>query len=178
MREMAKTIEVSHTAAYRHFADKRALLDAVAVQGFISLRECCEQASAGEELAPRDRLGYCGRAYVRFALDNPMLLDYMFSAAARKGSSAELKESGSALFALLQKLVANGQSQGAFRDGDAQALAQACWAMVHGLSTLLSSRRMTTKGSNTEDRVTMASASLDVFLDGIERLPSTNGRPA
>ena len=61
MREMAKAIDVSHTAAYRHFADKRALLEALAVQGFDNLRLACEQAVAAAPPSPRQRLQASGQ---------------------------------------------------------------------------------------------------------------------
>jgi AcrR family transcriptional regulator len=39
LREIGARLGVSRTALYRHFADKRALLTAVAIEGFRTLRQ-------------------------------------------------------------------------------------------------------------------------------------------
>ena len=74
LREAARRAGVSATASYRHFADKDALLAAVAAEGF---REF------GEALAAPIRQGKpfseMGRAYVEFALTHPGLFRLMFS---------------------------------------------------------------------------------------------------
>ena len=47
LREIGARVGVSRTALYRHFADKRALLTAVATEGFRTLRQ--ELSAAWEE---------------------------------------------------------------------------------------------------------------------------------
>src|SRR5262245_13853672 len=44
LRGVAHDLGVSRTALYRHFADKAALVEAVAAQGFRTLRERLEEA--------------------------------------------------------------------------------------------------------------------------------------
>src|SRR5215203_2721821 len=58
---------VSRTALYRHFADKRALLAAVATEGFRTLRL---QLVAAWQDGGRNRAAFdaMGAAYVRFAI--------------------------------------------------------------------------------------------------------------
>lgn len=172
MREMAKAIDVSHTAAYRHFADKRSLLDAVAVQGFETLRLACEQAASAAELSARQRLRACGLAYVRFGLGHPKLLVHMFNAVAQGEASAELAAAGAALFAVLRELVVQGQAQSQFRAGDPQALSHACWAMVHGLAMLLSIGDAQDAAPGLPLLMDGAATSLDIFLDGLARAGS------
>src|SRR3982751_2002701 len=48
LREIGARVGVSRTALYRHFADKRALLAAVATEGFRALREQLLAAWEGE----------------------------------------------------------------------------------------------------------------------------------
>lgn len=169
MREMAKAIDVSHTAAYRHFADKRALLEAVAVQGFEILRQACEQASGTVDRLPRERLLACGLAYVRFGLDNPKLLTHMFAAVAQGDASQVLTGAGADLFAVLQNLVAQGQAQDQFRQEDVRELSYACWAIVHGLAMLLNMERTQVTQAVPEALLDRAAKSLTVFLDGMQQ---------
>ena len=170
MREMAKAIDVSHTAAYRHFADKRALLEALAVQGFDNLRLACEQAVAAAPPSPRQRLQACGLAYVRFGLDNPKLLTHMFGAVGQGEATELLVGAGAGLFAVLQTLVTQGQAQGQFRAGDVRELAYACWAMVHGLAMLLSLGRSQADSPAVDRLMDSAAQSMHIFLDGVDRL--------
>ncbi len=135
MREMAKAVGVSHTAAYRHFADKQALLDTMAEQGFEALRQAIRDAVATAQGSP-DRLLASGLAYVQFGRQHPRQLAHMFGAAARATAPPGLRSVAADVFNDLQTLVAEGQQNGSFRAGDPRALAHACWAMVHGLALL------------------------------------------
>ena len=78
LREVARRVGVTHVAAYRHYADRRALLAAVAERGFNHLRRRLEAAGkkAPQSLEPRLRaiLG----AYLRFCWDEPALTAVMF----------------------------------------------------------------------------------------------------
>jgi AcrR family transcriptional regulator len=178
MRELAKGALVSHTAAYRHFADKRALLDAVAVQGFEEMHRACHLAVTLAAPTPRERLLACGLAYVRFGLQNPMLLAHMFSVVTQPGASDALRTAGSALFDTLLQLVAQGQQAGGFRAGDARETAHACWAMVHGLATLLSIGQTPPGEALVAARVDSAHRGLQVLFDGLASAPAERAAPA
>src|SRR5256885_13335679 len=68
MREAARRVGVSHNAPYRHFADREALLAALAAQGFEMLGQAM-RGHAGRAM---------GEAYVRFALQYPQRFRLMF----------------------------------------------------------------------------------------------------
>ncbi|WP_018410497.1 TetR/AcrR family transcriptional regulator [Methyloversatilis thermotolerans] len=169
MRDMARAVGVSHTAAYRHFIDKGALLDALAEQGFRDLIERSRRAV--EHAAPdaRSRLKASGLAYIGFGLDHPRQLAHMFARVAQPDAGTALCEAGAALFAHLCELVAAGQHTGTFRTGDARQLAQACWAQVHGLSALLAMGHLRPVDSGPEAAWVQAGGALDLFLDGLSR---------
>src|SRR5918995_5925004 len=78
LRQIGSRLGVSRTALYRHFADKRALLTAVATEGFRTLRQ--QLISAWED-GGRSPVGSqaMGAAYVRFAVANPSHYRVMFS---------------------------------------------------------------------------------------------------
>src|SRR6476659_1333325 len=77
LREIGARLGVSRTALYRHFADKRALLTAVATEGFRTLRQ---QLVTAWENGGRGRRAFqaMGVAYVSFAVANPSHYRVMF----------------------------------------------------------------------------------------------------
>ena len=70
LRAVGQKLGVSRTALYRHFADKSALLAAVAAEGFRTLRS---QLVAAWEHGGRGVAAFeaMGAAYVRFAVAHP-----------------------------------------------------------------------------------------------------------
>lgn len=136
LRDVGERLRVSRTALYRHFADKQALLAAVAGQGFVAFRQAL--ASAWDPSA-HDRDGFMemGRAYVRFARDNASFYRVMFGGFIDKVQCdpALADEAGSA-FAVLVGAIAELQGRGMLRSGDPQELAVYVWASSHGLALL------------------------------------------
>lgn len=133
LREAARQAGVSQTAPYRHFADKEALLAAVAAAGFKELQRALSEAAAGIEGANR-RLQRLGRTYVHFALDHPGLFRLMFGAGiGDKQSYPLLQQAAQAAYALLEDVMRAylGCSH------DTPAATVAAWSLVHGLASLL-----------------------------------------
>jgi AcrR family transcriptional regulator len=75
LRELAEKLGVSRAAPYRHFADRRALLAAVAAGGFDELTAIHRKA-AGK--TPQARLVAAGHGYLAFAADRPQMFRLMF----------------------------------------------------------------------------------------------------
>src|SRR3954454_17907230 len=67
LRELAREVGVSHGAPRRHFADRQALLDAVAQAGFARLGRQLQRAVSGAGEDFEARLQAAAGAYVRFA---------------------------------------------------------------------------------------------------------------
>ncbi len=67
LREAARRAGVSQTAPYRHFADRTALVAAVAADSYLMLLEDLTDAARA---APDERRAALTRVYVRFALEN------------------------------------------------------------------------------------------------------------
>jgi AcrR family transcriptional regulator len=136
LREIGARVGVSRTALYRHFADKRALLTAVATEGFRLLRQALVAAweDAGRGLAGFDSMGV---AYVGFALANPSHYRVMFGGFVRGAArDADLAaESEGAFRALADPLVAL-QRDGLVRPDDPVLMARFVWSVVHGVAML------------------------------------------
>ncbi|MGW7364183.1 TetR/AcrR family transcriptional regulator [Streptomyces sp. NPDC054841] len=150
LREAARRVGVSPTAAYRHFDGQGELLYAVKVHGQQALAEFMERAAAQ---APRSgdpgeaaelRVAALGRGYIAFALAQPGLYRSAFCNPGLSGGAAGwdvLAPVGEGpeyrafvlLTAALDALVATGRMPERNRPG-AEA---AAWASVHGLSLLL-----------------------------------------
>jgi AcrR family transcriptional regulator len=141
LRAAARRAGVSAMAPYRHFADKEALLAALATEGFTRFGAALASAtaSAGE---PGAALGAQGIAYVRFALSEPALFRLMFGPVIRhapEGQETEgqgaLRAAGEPAFEQLRRAVA-AAAPGRTPDS-AEAFAMACWSMVHGYACLV-----------------------------------------
>ncbi|MFE2407523.1 TetR/AcrR family transcriptional regulator [Kitasatospora sp. NPDC059408] len=128
LRAVARRAGVSATAPYRHFADRDALLSAVAAQGY---RELGTRLTAAHP-APRDPedLAAVAAAYVRFAIERPALFRAMFA----EPCDPENTERAAATAAMHDYVAAIVRDT--FPAADCEAMSTAVWALVHGLAFL------------------------------------------
>lgn len=144
LREAARAVGVSPAAAYRHFEDKDALLDALAHDAFGRLAQAMERAIArvpGEPGTPaRAAAAFMavGHAYVEFAVQHPSYFRVMFGPwCAHEDPSEEFARKGGdpyqILMDTLDALVATGVIEAEARAGAEIA----AWAAVHGLAALI-----------------------------------------
>jgi AcrR family transcriptional regulator len=136
LREIGARLGVSRTALYRHFADKRALLAAVATEGFSTLRQ--ELVTAWEE-GGRGPAAFesMGVAYVRFAVANPSHYRVMFGGfVGPESCEAELAAEAAGAFQALVDALAALQRERLLRADDPVTMARFVWAVVHGVAML------------------------------------------
>jgi len=138
LREIARRVGVSHAAPYRHFADKDALLAAVAEEGFQLLTHSLQQAVQQASAEPLKQLEASGITYVRYAFSHPSHYRVMFgSYGGNQKMHPSLVEASMQAFMVLVNVIVEGQSAGVMRSGEPKQLAQAAWSLVHGLAMLL-----------------------------------------
>jgi AcrR family transcriptional regulator len=138
LRAVARRAEVSHTAPYRHFADKEALIVAIAEDGFRRLGEKLEAARSRTSGDAQARLMAVGYAYIAFAVEEADSFRLMFSHVIQHRTQyLELCALVKACFQILQSLIEAGQASGEFASGNSVDLAKSAWAMIHGLASLL-----------------------------------------
>ena len=138
MRAIARKAGVSHMAPYHHFADKSALVAAVAEEGFRALAQ--EMLNRGATCAdePKTALRESGIAYVVFAVTRPHLFRVMFGAElADMSDYPALQAAASEAFGVLQGLVERSQEVGSVRQADSQGIGLTAWSLVHGLAMLI-----------------------------------------
>jgi len=130
IREATRRAGVSPNAAYRHFPNRAALIDATAAAIQQGLAAAMTDAP---DRSPAERLQRIGAAYVDFALDEPGWFAVVFFGI-RPPDPATVREAPAfvALTAALDDLVAAGDLAAARRDDAAWA----CWATVHGFAEL------------------------------------------
>ncbi|WP_297620467.1 TetR/AcrR family transcriptional regulator [Nocardia sp.] len=145
LREAARIAGVSHSAAYRHFTDREALLSEVA---HCARGELAAQMLRGADRAadPVSRLGAVGTAYVDFALNNPGLFRTAFIAHPspvrdnhdpHRSDAPESPRPGVEPFEVLEQVLDEVQSAGMLDPHRRPGAAIAAWSAVHGLAGLL-----------------------------------------
>jgi AcrR family transcriptional regulator len=139
LREVTRMVGVVPNTAYRHFADRDALLAAVrdAALGELAKRmaDGMSRVRAGPHTptGARLRLGAVGRAYLEFARTEPGLFDTAFTATEHPPAAADGEPRPfEHLRAALDDLVAAGLLEPARR----HEVEYPTWATVHGLAVL------------------------------------------
>ncbi|MBN8816740.1 MAG: TetR/AcrR family transcriptional regulator [Sphingomonas sp.] len=136
LRALARAVGVSATAVYRHFPDKEALREALALAAYDRLGEAQRAAAIGMNNV-FDEFQAMGRTYVRFALDHPALFRLMTSIP----GDGELfdfdrdqsdDQAAKLLRAYARKLAGKGASPDTIK-----TIAMRAWALVHGLAVLM-----------------------------------------
>lgn len=132
LRAVGRAAGVSRQAPYRHFADKEALLSAVAVGYFERLWG--EMAGAAEDMGgdPIGHLDAMCEAYVRFALRNPNRYRLMLGPEMKESPLPEVHEAARAVHEGFVETVAECQKAGQLPAGNTVALAALIGATSHG----------------------------------------------
>jgi AcrR family transcriptional regulator len=136
LREVARGVGVSHAAPRRHFADRQALLDALAQSGFERLGTRMATAIADAGPGADERFASLARAYVGFATEHPALTELMFAVKHQPDATTELRAAAEQAFEAPMALVTEGQAAGEIVPGDPERVAMVAWAAVSGLAAM------------------------------------------
>jgi len=150
LREATRRVGVSPNAAYRHFADRNALLAAVsaAAQGQVADSMLAEiEADEIETERPDDpvagarrRLRAVGTGYLRFAREQPGLFRTAFSVPddlANSGSPAKAGAAGLTPFQVLSQTLDELERAGVLPSDRRAGAELHAWSAVHGLGMLI-----------------------------------------
>ena len=134
LRELARDIGVSHAAPGRHFKDKQALLNALALAGYERLtRGLTAVDDAALPLEPR--LIAVARGYLGFATANAELLELMFARKHDPDASEEMAAAVDRAVGTLERIIADAQKRGEIIEGDPAHLTLAVGATLQGAAT-------------------------------------------
>ncbi|AEI68402.1 TetR/AcrR family transcriptional regulator [Corallococcus macrosporus] len=175
--EIGRRVGVSSAAPYKHFADRQALLRALAMEGNRRLGEALI-AGVGGTLDPQEAFRRSGIAFIRWAAENPALYriatDPAYIDYASTDSEAEvpdaLKGSMDTFWPELGALVRSGSALSASHPLMEQLRGR---ALAHGLASLFVSGAFASLGVATSDAERLARAVIG------EDVPATTrrGRP-
>src|SRR3984885_2304579 len=133
LRELSRELGVSHTSPLRHFANKQALLDGLAVRGFERLSAILSRAVKDRGADFRARLIKLARAYVGFQTKHPALCGLMFEAKHRTDAPPEVLEAGERAFSYGPIIFAEGQARGEVVAGHPGSLYLVAFPALQGL---------------------------------------------
>ncbi|MBX0299324.1 TetR/AcrR family transcriptional regulator [Cryobacterium sp. 1639] len=144
LREATRRAGVTPNAAYRHFADRQALLDAVcsSCQALVAYSIEADQAqvtTTDPVEAARLRFRAVGTGYLRFALEQPGQFQTAFSASSdmeSATSSARAGASGLTPFQLLSQALDDLVTVRLLPPERRPAAEFLAWSSVHGLAEL------------------------------------------
>jgi AcrR family transcriptional regulator len=137
MRKVAERIEYSPTTIYLYFRDKDELFQTICEETFAGLKRRLDRLHA-KGLPPVAFLREGLRLYVKFGLEHPAHYTLTFSRGPKGSGDYGYETSvGKQAFEHLREAVAACVRHGDLRTPSMDASAQALWAAVHGLVSLL-----------------------------------------
>ncbi|MEM7259313.1 MAG: TetR/AcrR family transcriptional regulator, partial [Pseudomonadota bacterium] len=161
LRSCAKQVGVSPSAAFRHYADKRALMTAFATRALEQLSASLSTAKTAAEQQQHNAFESVTLAYVAFALDKPAFFRAMWR---EEGIYIEDEAYACATRTLQAKLHSGFADT--LEDTDAQSLSATellAWSSVHGLASLMVEGTVA-KGKSRSEQLEQAQAMIAGLL--------------
>ncbi|NKY56047.1 TetR/AcrR family transcriptional regulator [Nocardia flavorosea] len=147
IRKLADRIEYSQPVLYSHFAGKRAIVTAVALDG---INEAAAVLHRARTAAPDEStaLAAVARAYTDFAAENPAVYDAMFvlptDLTFGDGAPEPLRNAFTELVTTFAPFAA---------ETDVETLTETIWSTLHGLATLERNNRL--RPGHRQERLTI-----------------------
>jgi len=164
MRALAREAGVSSAAPFRHFSDKRVLLDAVAERTRAELDRKLDKAAARDADA-LTQFRAMTVAYVRFAAEHPRLFDLLQSSGSTLGRFLGDLEDERRL--KLIALIYEGQNAGLIPEADPELIALTSEALTHGLARMVVDGHPRLASFSSEDARKLALAATQLLQSGI-----------
>ena len=168
LREAARSVGVHHAAAYRHFADKRALLAAIAEEGYVTLARRMQVADAAAPVTDvLERVRRIGAAYVAFARKEPSLFALMTGPRLNEdGRFPSLEAALRGCVDALEAPLRAGQASGIVRKGAVGMQAMTILTLLHGYAEFVLTRRIQVKPTRVAE---LLATLLEPALRGLQR---------
>jgi AcrR family transcriptional regulator len=132
LRAVGSAAGISQSAPYRHFEDKRALLEAMVRANLDQMNEALEKASRNAT-SPFGALEHAVRQYFDFARRFPVRYRFLFEVSRE---DTALGSEARQAFEALAALVRAAQQAGELREGDASQIASLIFGTVFGMADL------------------------------------------
>ena len=141
LRDVARKLNVSHQAPYKHYASRDHLLAEVIRRCFVRFSDALKARTRSTDT--KQDIHALGISYLQFALQNPLEYRLMFGtpwpeAAAQPDMLADARYSFDVLRQALQPLFAKSPNQPEAVDTAAMFV----WSTLHGLASIMQSQAM------------------------------------
>jgi AcrR family transcriptional regulator len=179
LRDLARRVGVSEAAPYHHFADRDALLEAVAAECAQLLLEALLAAVAEAGDDQRRRFQLTGIAYVRFAVAHPAHVRAMELPGMAGKMPAEIRSRVDAFYREEERRMRAAQAQGLFAPLPFENMILAATALVHGLARLMIDGATNVQPGDVDHAARVAQAVTAVLGVGLlPRAPAPGRRPS
>jgi len=168
LREVAKVAGVSHTAPYRHFEDKNALLVGLAVVGYGRLADEMETCVNDQPDDPSKQLSSSLHAYIALARKHPQMTNLIFGGVLKNLCyEGDLAVESERAFNGLLRIILNGQEAGLYIEKETKELALLVWSIAHGFSMLITAGQMGELSDDEKATQMMVSNMGEMIINGI-----------
>lgn len=163
MRKIAKRAGVSATSIYLHFQNKDELLLGLIESSIAKLAGALEKnlSDSDDSITKLEKMS---QAFVDFALDNPQEYEiiYMVRPEEMPKFPKEKFQQIRKIYELLADIIAEGKCKGVLMVDDPLMSAYMIWAQLHGVASVIISRRLDTRIPSDE----FISQSVDHIIQG------------
>ena len=167
LRDVARRAGVSHGAPAHHFGSKAGLLTAFATAGYQLLAESViREVAASDADDAAAELAAIGRGYVRFAVAHPAHFEVMFRLDSLDPDNAEFVTVSEAAYGLLTAAIERCRAEGRLHGRSSETVTVSAWSLVHGLSALWISGRLSERIAE-QDPQRLAAAVSDLFVEAV-----------
>lgn len=138
IRNIAEAIEYSPATIYLYFKDKNEIVHALHQDGFKLLNQHFQPLAKFEQ--PFERLIEIGKAYIKFATQNPGVYELLFMRSEPmehvSDSLDEEWREGDRAFDFFLQTVIQCQAHGYFKGLHPHSFSMVMWSFIHGLCSL------------------------------------------
>jgi AcrR family transcriptional regulator len=144
MRKIARSIGCSATAIYLYYRNRDDLVHALIDHGVDLLYERMTRAQLTSESSPREMLRSLCRAYIEFGLKYPEYYEIMYILHPEYSTRYPKEKYRKARrnLRLFGDALLGGTKSGVFNVSDHMLAASIVWSKLHGIVSLVNSRRM------------------------------------
>ena len=166
IRKIADRIDYAPGTIYLYFNDKAEILKTLCEETFSRLH-LKMQAIKDDRTNTLDSLRRGLRAYIEFGLQNPnhYLVTFVLAGRYLQENRSESRDAGLHCFDNLRGIVRKCIQEGLFRLDDVEETSQVLWAGIHGVTTLL----ITKKGFPFVEETRLVDRVVDVLVEGVRR---------
>lgn len=153
LRKVASMCGVSHTAPYKHFKDKEELIEGIIQEVWKKFYLALSEVNNKYPIEPRLRIIEMGKTYVRFMVENPEYLRFMFLADNEypiKIKNNEFYHYKGSAFEVFKKCSEEFFKEINLDESLYIDKTLVMWSMVHGIALLISKKSIEYEGDYLE----------------------------